>query len=128
MNPLFKVMTKGVLVGLVLSFAAFYAQPALGDPLHTRVVLLTVAFDNKTGEVVRYWINGFADKDSCVGGALGIAAIASQQLDATAHVGQSLCFGDVTVYNGKAPAVPLRQPAAPKAAPQPGYKGPVTQF
>jgi hypothetical protein len=124
----------GAGVGLFLSYAALSAHPvpAHDDPTNVHILLLTVAFDSK-GEVAKYFINGFPDKDSCVSATIALAAEASKQLGDDVHVGQSLCFGDATVYGGKAPAVPYQAkpepaPKAPQTESKPGYKGPITNL
>lgn len=90
-------------LGISLSAGAHAEDKA--DPLHTRVMLLTAAFDDSNGEVVKWFVNGFPDKDSCTEATIALAATASQQIGEHAHIGMSLCFGDATVYGGTAQPV-----------------------
>jgi hypothetical protein len=106
-----------------------YSIPASADPEHVRVMLLTVVFDNATGEVVTYYINGFDDKEACTAKSMAITATAEDRAGPGKHVGMSLCFGDATVYGGKAapqmivPPGEQMVPAIPEEA-----KGPITDL
>lgn len=90
-------MKKSLLSGLVVGVLAATAGVAHADPEHVKAVLLTVIFDNATGDVVQYFQNGFPTGDACTAAMAGIAAEATKKAGSDAHVGMSLCMSDSTV-------------------------------
>jgi hypothetical protein len=88
------------LVALALGLTATaFAHSEEQTPQHAKVVLLTVAFDNETGEVVKFFVNGFPNVIACQGATSGLAALAQDQLPPSAHIGMSMCVGDSKVYH-----------------------------
>jgi hypothetical protein len=116
---------KQLFRSIALIAALAYGSIAAADPEHVRVMLLTVVFDNATGEVVTYYLNGFPDKEACTAKTIAIAATAEDRAGPGKHVGMSLCFGDATVYGGKAkpqlviPPGEVMVPAIPEEAKDP---------
>ena len=122
-----RLVGLGVLVGTLMSVAALMAR---ADPPGVRALLLTVAFDNTTGEVTKFYVNGFPDVETCTNKSMAIAAVAEERAGAGTHVGMSLCFSDATVYGGKSKPhlmIPPGEKLVPKI-PDDAPKGPITNM